>query len=162
ASLADLQPAALAASAGTATFAVNRRANAEPAVADQIARGAALAGPIDHTVPVLAVRAADGRLRALGFGYACHHTPLAWYRWCGDYAGFAQAEVESKHPGAMAMFYTGCGADQNPLPRRSVELCRKYGQMLAAGVEQALEGQVRLLAAELKTALVEVPLVFER
>jgi neutral ceramidase len=60
------------------------------------------------------------------------------------------------------MFFTGCGADQNPLPRRSVELCRKYGHMLADGVEQALSAKARPLAPELRTALSEVPLDFER
>ena len=39
----------------------------------------------------------------------------------------------------MAMFVNTCGGDQNPLPRRSVELCQKYGHMLAAAVEDALK-----------------------
>ena len=50
------------------------------------------------------------------------------------------------------MFVNTCGGDQNPLPRRSVELCQKYGHMLAAGVEQALEGALKPLSAELRTA----------
>ena len=31
------------------------------------------------------------------------------------------------------MFVNTCGGDQNPLPRRKVELCEKYGHMLADG-----------------------------
>jgi len=160
--IADLRPATLGAGEGTATFAVNRRTNREAEIPARLARGETLAGPVDHSVPLLTVRAPDGALRAVIFGSACHNTTLDWYRWCGDYAGFAQAELESKHPGVTAMFYTGCGADQNPLPRRSVELCHQYGQLLATGVEQALAGKPRTLAPKLKTALVEVPLDFER
>ena len=162
--LADLRPATLDAREGQAKFAVNRRANREPEIPEMLARGEALAGPVDHSVPVLSVREPDGKLRAVIFGYACHNTTLDWYRWCGDYAGFAQAELESRHPGVTAMFYTSCGADQNPLPRRKVELCRQYGQMLATAVDNALAAvdPPRTLAPELKTALVEVPLEFER
>jgi hypothetical protein len=162
AALKDLQPATLEARHGTATFAVNRRANREPEVGDRLARGELLAGPVDHDVPVLTVRNPAGALRAIVFGYPCHNTTLDWYRWCGDYAGFAQEKLEAAHPGVTAMFYTGCGADQNPLPRRTVELCRKYGELLAAGVEAALVGSSRELAPKLKTALSEIPLKFER
>ncbi len=108
------------------------------------------------------MRSPTGALQAIVFGYACHNTTLDWYRWCGDYAGFAQEKLEAAHPGVTAMFYTGCGADQNPLPRRTVELCRKYGQLLAAGVETALAGSSRELTPTLKTALSEIPLAFER
>ena len=67
--------------------------------------------------------AADGTLRAVLFGYACHNTTLSFYEWCGDYAGFAQIEIQAKHPGAVALFWMGCGGDANPLPRSTVELC---------------------------------------
>jgi neutral ceramidase len=39
------------------------------------------------------------------------------------------------------MFVNTCGGDQNPLPRRKVELCEKYGHMLAVAVEEVLEKQ---------------------
>lgn len=162
AAIKDLKPATLEARRGTATFAVNRRANREPEVADRLARGELLAGRVDHDVPVLTVRNTAGELQAIVFGYACHNTTLDWYRWCGDFAGFAQEKLEAAHPGVTAMFYTGCGADQNPLPRRTVDLCRKYGQLLATGVEEALTGSSRELAPTLKTALSEIPLKFER
>ena len=47
-----------------------------------------------------------------------------------------------------AMFVNTCGGDQNPLPRRSVELCRRYGQMLADAVEEALKGPLRPVSAD--------------
>ena len=59
--LADLAPARLAAGQGTTGFAVNRRNNLEPAVPKLIEQGA-LKGPVDHSVPVLAVYLPDGKL----------------------------------------------------------------------------------------------------
>lgn len=160
--LADMQPATLLATEGETTFAVNRRTNREAEVAARQAAGEKMAGPVDHSIPMLLVRGADEKLRAIVFGYACHNTTLAWYRWCGDYAGFAQLAIEKQHPGAQAMFYTGCGADQNPLPRRELALCQKYGEQLAAGVEKGLTGAARALAPQLKTSIGEVALPFER
>lgn len=79
-------------------------------------------------MPVLTVTRPDGKLAAILFGYACHPTTLNFRTWCGDYPGFAQLELEKNHPGAAAMFVNTCGGDQNPLPRRSVELCEKMGK----------------------------------
>ena len=67
------------------------------------------------------------------FGYACHCTVLGIYQFCGDYAGFAQSALEAKNPGSQAMFVAGCGGDQNPLPRKTVELAQRYGNELAGG-----------------------------
>ena len=47
----------------------------------------ALQGPVDHDVPVLRVNVADGALKAIIFGYACHCTTLSFYQFTGDYAG---------------------------------------------------------------------------
>ena len=110
-----------------------------------------LMGPVDHTVPVLAVRSADGGLRAVVFAYACHNTTLSFMKWCGDYAGFAQLDLEASHPGAMALFCMGCGADQNPLPRRTVELAESYGKQLSAAVDRVLAGAMESVAADLRT-----------
>jgi neutral ceramidase len=137
--LKNLQPAKLHTSEGKATFAVNRRNNKEAEVAGLIAKGTPLVGPVDHCVPVLTVSRPSGELAAVLFGYACHPTTLNFLQWCGDYPGFAQLEIEKRHPGAMALFVNTCGGDQNPLPRRSVELCQKYGHELAVGVEEALK-----------------------
>ena len=160
--LADMVPASLHAGEGTCTFAVNRRENPAKEVPAVLAKGGELKGPVDHSVPVLAVRAADGSLLAIVFGYACHNTTLDFYRWCGDYAGFAQIAVGLGHPGASAMCFTGCGGDQNPLPRRSVELCEKYGKMLAEAVEEVLGSPMRELAPSLGTAFDFITLDFER
>ena len=117
---------------------MNRRENKEPEVPALREKGA-LKGPTDHDVPVLAVRDATGKLLGVAFGYACHATVLSDQKWCADYPGFAATGLEAKHPGAIALFVAGCGADQNPLPRKSVELAKNYGQQLAAVVEKVLD-----------------------
>jgi neutral ceramidase len=132
--LGDLKPARLSYGKGTARFAVNRRKPTDKGFIN----AANPDGPVDHAVPVLHVATPDGQLRAVVFGYACHNTTLQFYQWCGDYAGFAQKYIEDKHPGATAMFWMGCGADANPLPRSTVELCKKYGRELADAVEDAI------------------------
>jgi neutral ceramidase len=96
------------------------------------------------------------------FGYACHATTLSFYQWSGDYPGFAQIALEQSHPGALAMFHAGCGADQNPLPRRTVEFCQQYGEMLAAGVDDVLQQPMRPIAPRVQTAIELVDLDFER
>lgn len=50
------------------------------------------------------------------------------------------------------MFFMGCGADQNPLPRREVFLAQRYGEMLAAAVEEVLLQTPVTLAPTLATA----------
>ena len=138
AALADRKPARLAYGSGTARFAMNRR---QP-TPNGIINGRNPDGPVDHTVPVLRVEAADGTLRAVVLGYACHNTTLSYQKWCGDYAGFAQLALEAKHPGALAMFWDGCGADANPLPRGTVAHAERYSGELAEAVDGALAGKV--------------------
>ena len=156
--LKDLAPADIQTGEGKCTFAVNRRNNKEAEVADLIAKGVALKGPVDHAVPVLTVTR-DKKLAAILFGYACHPTTLSFTKWCGDYPGFAQIALEKNHPGAMALFVNTCGGDQNPLPRRQVELCEKYGKMLADGVEEALKQPLKPVTPGLRTAfaLIDLP-----
>ncbi|MBC8115953.1 MAG: neutral/alkaline non-lysosomal ceramidase N-terminal domain-containing protein [Candidatus Saccharimonas sp.] len=157
--ISKLAPASLRIGEGQATFAVNRRNNREADVASLLAQGTPLVGPVDHAVPVMTVTRPDGKLEAILFGYACHPTTLSFLTWCGDYPGFAQLELEQAHPGATAMFVNTCGGDQNPLPRRTVELCQKYGHMLAVGVEEALKQPLKPVSSGLRMAfeLIELP-----
>lgn len=157
AALADLQPARLEFGQGQATFAINRRAKRP--------RGFVIAtnpaGPVDHSVPVLAVRNPQGELRGVLFGYACHNTTLAIYQINGDYAGFAQIALEKAHPKATSLFMIGCGADANPEPRREVEHAVQHGQALAAAVEKVLAGPMHPVEGKLAAAFdrVDLPLV---
>jgi len=144
-----------------AGFAMNRRLKTE--------QGYRIApnpdGPVDHDVPVLRVDSPDGKLRAVLFGYACHNTTLNFYKFCGDYAGFAQQYVEEAHPEAMALFVTGCGADQNPYPRRgprSLEYSMQHGRALANAVEAALVSQARPIRGPIRSVLETVTLEFAK
>ncbi len=155
----ELRPAQLSHGQGQASFAVNRRNNPEAEVPQRRQAGE-LVGPTDHDVPVLAVRQGD-QLAAVVFGYACHCTTLSGMQWSSDYAGFAQAQLEADHPGCTAMFWAGCGADQNPIPRRTVELAKDYGQQLAAAVSHVLSSDLQPLSPALQTSYREIELPFD-
>jgi hypothetical protein len=150
-----LAPSQISHGSGKTTFAVNRRTNKEAEVPD-LREAGRLVGPVDHDVPVLAVRTMEGKLTAVAFGYACHATVLSSYQWSGDYPGFAQIALEEKHPGCVALFWAGCGADQNPLPRRTVENAKEYGGRLAAAVEDVLTAPMQGITGSLATTYAEV------
>ena len=148
-----LAPARLRFAQGFASIGVNRR---------RAVISRALTGQVDQDVPVLAVESAAGKLIALVAGYACHATVLNGYPINGDWPGFAQAEMESRHPGAVAMYVQGCAADTNPLPRRSVALARTYGRILDAAVEDVLAAPMAPVAGPLGTAYGTVDLPFQK
>jgi hypothetical protein len=58
------------------------------------------------------------------------------------------------------MFVPGCGGDQNPLPRRTLTLCEKYGSMLAQSVEKVLAQDMKPVPSVLKTAFEFVDLPY--
>ncbi len=155
--LEQLAPAKIAWANGHSTVAVNRRNNKEDDV-PKLRELGLLKGPVDYDVPVLSVRRLDGELAAVVFGYACHSTVLSFYDWSGDYPGFAEVELEKSHPGTMAFFFAGCGGDQNPLPRRSVERARDYGKSLAGSVDAVLTGVMTAVDGGLETRYAEVAL----
>jgi len=159
--LKELAPAHLNSYSGHTTFAVNRRNNREADVPEMLKQGTPLTGPVDHTVPVLTVTRYDHSLKAIVFGYACHPTTLSFTEWCGDYPGFAQLAIEKQYPHAMAMFVNTCGGDQNPLPRRTVELCEKYGNMLAQAVCDAIKTPAKPISPSLRYAFEFVELPYE-
>lgn len=146
---------------GNCSFAVNRRDNKEAEVPDLLAKGIPLKGAVDHEVPVLVAKGPGGHNLALLFGYACHPTTLDFNTWCGDYPGFAQIALENKFPGTAAMFFNACGGDQNPLPRRELALCEKYGEMLSTAVEEALNDPLVKISSRLSIAFNFVDLAFE-
>jgi len=156
----DLEPAEVSYGVGEATFAVNRRENSEQEV-PRLRKEGKLKGPFDHRVPVFRVQSGE-QLKAVVFGYACHATTLSFYQWSGDYPGFAQLELEERHPGTLALFAAGCGADQNPVPRRTVELAKKYGKELAAAVDEVLEKPMASVQGELAVHYQEIPIKFAK
>src|SRR5262245_58645111 len=154
----NLKEAKLSVGQGTARFAMNRR----QATPKGVVIGSNPDGPVDHSVPVLDVADAKGKRIAVVFGYACHNTTLDFMRWCGDYAGYAQEELEKKHKGAVAMFWSGCGGDANPMPRRKLELCKKYGKELADAVGDVLKGKRTEVKGKLAMRYAEVALPYDK
>jgi neutral ceramidase len=152
----SLAPARIYSQNGVTRFQVNRRNNTEAT----INLATELKGPNDYAVPVLKVTDTAGKILAVTFGYSCHATVLSSYQFSGDYPGFAQLELEKLYPGTTAMFFQGAGADQNPLPRRTIPLAQQYGRELAAAVDRVLNEDMKELEPSLSTAYSEVDLKF--
>jgi hypothetical protein len=156
--LQKLAPAQVNYSRSRCGFAMNRR---QPRL-NSFSNSPYPDGPVDHDVPVLEVTSPDGKKPiAVLFGYACHNTTLGIQQFCGDYAGYAQEEIEKAHPGVTALFMTGCGGDQNPYPRREISHVKDHGKTLALAVETALQVvPKRPLTGPIKAAFTRVPLAF--
>ncbi|MBT5845276.1 MAG: hypothetical protein HOH86_01615 [Verrucomicrobiales bacterium] len=157
--LKNLEPVTLKHGIGITRFGVNRRENKPYSDVPKLIAAQTLKGPIDHDVPVLAVYKGL-ELKAVVFGYACHSTTLGIQKFSGDYSGFTQIALEKSHPGALALFSAGCGADINPLPRRVVHLAERYGLMLAAAVEETLLQKMQPLEPKLTTRIKTIPLEY--
>ena len=157
-----LQPARIQWGSGKATFAVNRRNNKPYSEVPERRRLGTLVGPVDHDVPVLSIRSLEGELRAVLFGYACHATTTGFQEWSGDYPGFAQIALERDFPGCTALFWAGCGGDQNPLPRRTLEYAKTYGEDLARAVSDVLAAPMPEIFPDLATHYESIPLAFAK
>jgi hypothetical protein len=157
----NLEPARLSWTVGKATFAVNRRNNPERDVPRR-QREHGLVGPVDHDLPVLMIHSAGEKptLRAIVAGYACHATVLSEYSLSADWPGVGQNELERRHPGATVLFWAGCGADQNPLPRRSIDWLNRHGRAFADAVDVALNSPLKPINPTLNTTYEEIDLKF--
>jgi hypothetical protein len=156
--ISSMRPVTLSWGTGTAGFAVNRRENTEAEVLTRRAQRLDLKGPSDHSVPVLAARDESGKVVGIVFGYACHATTLSDQKWNADYPGYAATGLEAAYPGAVALFVAGCGADQNPMPRRTVELAIEYGRQLAAAVTDVLAKPMMGMAPTTAATSRDIPL----
>jgi neutral ceramidase len=109
------------------------------------------------------VETPGGRLRGVLFAYACHNTTLTgdFNEVAGDYAGFAQAAIEARHPGTTAVFLMGAGGDIDPQPRGKLEHARDHGETLARAVERVLAGSTQPLEPSLSTRRDEISLAFQ-
>lgn len=97
-------------------------------------------GPVDHSLPMLRVTDATGKLLAVVVNYACHCTTMSGNSIHGDWAGCAQQYIEEDQPGAVALVTIGCGGDANPEPRSSVEATEAHGRAVADEVARLLAG----------------------
>lgn len=156
----NMIPAELQFEQGLAGFGVNRRRS----------RGSdtrSFGGQVDQDVPVLSVRSGN-ELKAVLFGYSCHTTALGGLSISGDYAGFAQVELEKKYPGALAMFVQNCGGDANPLPRirgnedEAAKLAEMYGKILAESVNQVLANPMQPISGPVGVVMDQTQLMLSK
>ena len=156
--MSHLAPVKVWSGHGSADFAMNRRQLTE----NGIINGKNPEGPVDHDVPVLKITTPGGELKAVLFGYACHNTTIQGnsYLINGDYAGFAQLDLQKTYPGATAMFFMGCGADQNPQPRGTAALAMQHGKSLSEAVQKVLSGDLHLVHPPIRTDFTTADLEF--
>lgn len=146
AALADRKPATLAWGVGKVGFAANRRNFPLK--------------PVDHDLPVLRVTGADGKVRAIFTSYACHCTTIGIDEIHGDWAGCAQEALQREFPGAIALTALGCGADQNPNPRRTMELVKQYGEDLGAEAKRLVQGRMKPVNGPMTCQAKQIDLAF--
>jgi len=157
--LAARQPARLDWTAGSVGFAANRRVLKN---GKWTGFGAVPGAPVDHSLPLLRVTDAQGKLLAVVVNYACHNTTLRgdFKQIHGDWTGEAQEAIEADHPGVTALVTIGCGADADPYPHGNVELCRKHGRALADEVKRLLAGPFKPIDPRLSARRVVLPLPY--
>jgi hypothetical protein len=148
AAIADLRPSRVAWGVGSVGFAVNRRT---------------AGGPVDHDLPVLAVRDLEGKTRAVYFSYACHCVTLSHNKISGDWTGYAMEHVQAKSPGAIALASVGCGADSNPnsgVTGAKSEIASDQGRKIATEVARLLGAPLQPITSRPLTRLtrIELPL----
>ena len=146
--IADLSPARLSFTRTTADFGVNRRVPSPTG----IRFGANKDGPTDPDVPILKIEALEGRIRGLVVGYACHNTTFRGdsYRVSGDYSGVAMSQLEAAHPGAVALYVMGAGADIDPQPNGTADHVERHGGALARAVATAIKGRAMPLVGPVR------------
>ena len=143
--LADQVPVQLSTSTGWCGLAHSRR---RPDGQGGVTWAPTLEAPHDHTVPLLAMRAADGKLKHILFGYTAHPTAAgAILEIGGDYAGFALRELETQL-GCSGTFLLGCAGDQKPFvpnaahdnfPPYPIPEIQNMGRQLAKAVTRELK-----------------------
>ena len=109
---ASLEPGTLWFGTGTTRLPMNRRCERD----GRIVNAPNLEGVIDDRLQLLALRDADGRLRALGTRVSCHPVATgAQHRITADFPGaFRTACQRALGPGVTAFFLQGAGGDMRP------------------------------------------------
>lgn len=163
-SLNQLKPAVLEYGIGQATFAMNRRAYGD----GKVLLKANPDGVAIWDVPVLRIKGTNDSVRAILFGYSCHGTTVRtaedFYVISGEYMAYARQHLEAMHPGAVAVFITGMGADSDPAPLGGLLAARRHGLELAGAVMgvldrpmQPVKGPLRMAYEELSLPLADPP-----
>ncbi|MEO8766054.1 MAG: neutral/alkaline non-lysosomal ceramidase N-terminal domain-containing protein [Ginsengibacter sp.] len=150
----SLEPVQLFSQNGVVRFQLNRRNNLE----NKLSLKTGFLGPNDYAVPVIKIENQEGHIIAVVFSYACHNSVLNGYEWSGDYAGFAQLELERLYPNSTALFFQGAGGNQIAYPRKTIAAAQQHGNSLAAAVERVLNEDMNLLTPKLVYAYSEIEL----
>jgi putative membrane-bound dehydrogenase-like protein len=144
------QPATLTYAIGQVTFAANRRTKG---------------GPVDHDLPVLAIRDKTGKLIAVYTSYACHCVTLSHNKISGDWAGYAQVAIEKAFPNAVAVTSVGCGADSNPssgVTGDKLDIAAQQGEQIATEITRLLKAPMKPVAGPLAAAMTRLLLPFDK
>jgi hypothetical protein len=144
--IAKMEPVTISRGVGNVKFAGNRRYKSP----NGLINSPNPEGPTDHDLPVLKATNAQGEVIAIFTSYACHCTTLSWNFVHPDWAGIAQLHLEMMFPKAVALTAIGCGADQNPYPRRQEDLVRFHGHTLAREAMQTANGKTKPLEGPLE------------
>src|SRR5688500_1646256 len=149
AAIADLKPGRLEFGIGSANLAMNRRTPS---------------GPVDHDLPVMLAKDADGKLRAINVSYACHCVTLSHNKISGDWAGYAAELIEKAHPGVIALTSIGCGADSNPSSNPvgdRVDVAQTQGKLIAEEAERLLKQRLTPITSPIAAKLNRITLPFD-
>ena len=96
-------------------------------------------GPVDHSLPLLVAKDVHGEVIAIWTNYACHCTTVgATSHVGGDWAGYANQEIERLYKGAVSLTTIGCGADIGPQPTGTLDLAAQHGKTLAGEVNRLM------------------------
>lgn len=135
----NLEPMKLAWGQGKVTFGGNRRIIRE---GKWQGFGFQIDAPVDHSLPLLVATDKQGTVRALWANYACHCTTVgSSNRVGGDWAGFANQEMEKRFPSAVSLMSIGCAADVGPQPSGNLDIAREHGLAIAREVQNVVQHQ---------------------
>lgn len=130
-------------------------------------------GPVDPALPVLRIREPDGAAIAVLACHALHPVVLGADNtlFTADYPGAVRLHLEAAHPGAVAIFLTGCTGDINtghpahasisttPRADRTFAEAERIGAAIA---QSALQAPERPLGSDIRAAWAELMLPLAR